>query len=656
MADRLAGAASPYLLQHRDNPIDWWEWGEEAFAEARRRDCPVLLSVGYAACHWCHVMARECFEDPRVAEIVNREFVAIKVDREERPDVDALYQQALALLGRPGGWPLTMFLTPSGEAFWGGTYFPPEPRHGLPGFRELLLRIAELWRHERARIEENRTAIAAALERLNRPESGRVDLAFADAVAEALAARVDPVNGGFGDAPKFPHLPVLSFLWEAGAMGRAEGAREAVRHTLERICRGGIRDHLGGGFARYAVDARWLVPHFEKMLGDNAQFIELLAEVHHASGDPLFLEAATETVAWLEREMRTEAGYASSLDADSEGEEGRFYLWSFDELERLLGPDFELFARVYGVRPEGHFEGRNILHRLDGKDPRDGAELSRIARARQILFAARERRPRPARDDKVLTDANALTLAALAWAGYRLERRDWIRHAAEMFARLVAHVADGDRLCHGWYRGRRLRGSYLDDYAQAMRAALLLHAATGEDVWIARARSWAMRVERDFREEEGLYLLVPVHARELPLRPAGATDGPVPSAVGTLAWAYAALAHGSGEMDWLERAEAILTRFGGNARRDPFGHVTLLRARRAIEQAVRVQLAGDPRHPRYRELQRTVARWGPPGHLLFHVKQDPAAAGEVRASVCRGFRCSAPVNAAEALREELRGR
>ncbi|HFD16517.1 MAG TPA: thioredoxin domain-containing protein, partial [Rhodospirillales bacterium] len=407
MANALADATSPYLLQHKDNPVAWRPWGPEALAEARRLDRPILLSVGYAACHWCHVMAHESFEDPATAELVNRHFVPIKVDREERPDVDALYQQALALLGQPGGWPLTMFLTPEGEAFWGGTYFPPEPRFGRPGFRQVLARIAELWAGDRDRLFANRDAIREALGRLNRPERGALDPDARAAAARRLASLFDPAHGGLGGPPKFPQAPVLAFLWRMARHHALPELEQPVLHTLRRICQGGIYDHLGGGFARYAVDERWLVPHFEKMLYDNGQLLELLAEAHAATGDPLFATRIAETVGWLEREMLTEGGFAASLDADSEGEEGRYYLWTPEEIEAVLGPDDAArFGAVYGVAPEGNFEGRTVLARLGEQGLRPPAEEAELAALRARLLEARHRRVPPARDDKVLADWN----------------------------------------------------------------------------------------------------------------------------------------------------------------------------------------------------------------------------------------------------------
>ena len=437
--NRLANETSPYLLQHRHNPVAWWPWGAEALAEAKRAGKPILLSVGYAACHWCHVMAHESFEDETTAAVMNRLFVNIKVDREERPDIDQIYMAALHHLGEQGGWPLTMFLTPDGEPVWGGTYFPKTARYGRPAFVDLLEEVARLFRDEPARIEQNRAAMMKALGEKARPQ-GRVVIGPAelDSVAVAMGRAIDPVNGGFGRAPKFPQCAMLEVLWRAGLRRGETRFFDLVEHSLEHMCEGGIYDHLGGGFSRYAVDEKWLVPHFEKMLYDNAQLLELLVLAHGRSARSLFRRRAGETVGWLAREMTAAGGaFCASLDADSEGEEGKFYVWSRDEIETVLGPpDADFFARHYDVTAPGNFEGHNILNRLAGlpatqsegshphdNRPPDEPDEDRLAQLRQKLLAAREHRVRPGLDDKVLADWNGLMIAALAAGGAMLESR-----------------------------------------------------------------------------------------------------------------------------------------------------------------------------------------------------------------------------------------
>ncbi len=430
--NRLAEETSPYLLQHKDNPVHWQAWNAETLAAAKAADRPILLSIGYAACHWCHVMAHESFENAAIAAQMNANFVAIKVDREERPDLDAIYQNALALMGEHGGWPLTMFLTPEGEPFWGGTYFPPEPRWGRPGFPQVLAALANAYRGDRDTILKNVAALREGLARLGQPERGEggapdVSAALFDRIAERLLREVDPLNGGIGTAPKFPQSGIFELLWRAWKRTRLDPYREAVTRTLTTISQGGIYDHLGGGYARYATDARWLVPHFEKMLYDNAELISLLTLVWEETRDPLYAQRVAETIGWLEREMvNAEGAFASSLDADSEHEEGKFYVWSEAEIDAALGEEAALFKRFYDVSAEGNWEEHTILNRLAHPALADGETEATLVRCRELLLAARAPRVRPGLDDKVLADWNGLMIAALAAAGLSFERADWV--------------------------------------------------------------------------------------------------------------------------------------------------------------------------------------------------------------------------------------
>ncbi|MGZ5835105.1 MAG: thioredoxin domain-containing protein, partial [Xanthobacteraceae bacterium] len=439
--NRLAREVSPYLLQHQHNPVDWWAWGPDALAEAKRSNRPILLSVGYAACHWCHVMAHESFEDEATARVMNELFVNIKVDREERPDIDQIYMNALHLLGEQGGWPLTMFLTPDGEPVWGGTYFPKEARYGRPAFVDVLRELSRVFREEPDKISRSRESLMEKLSEIARPQNKvAIGLPELDQAAASLARAMDPINGGLRGAPKFPQCQMLEFLWRAGLRRKDQRFYDVVERTLDRICEGGIYDHLGGGFSRYSVDDRWLVPHFEKMLYDNAQLLELLALAYAHSGKDLFHTRARETVGWLDREMTTgEGAFSASLDADSEGEEGKFYVWSPDEIREVLGPDdAEFFARYYDVTAGGNFEGHNILNRLKSPE-RSVEDERRLVPMRAKLLAAREPRVRPGLDDKILADWNGLMIAALVNAGVLLDEASWIakaRHAFDAIARL----------------------------------------------------------------------------------------------------------------------------------------------------------------------------------------------------------------------------
>jgi uncharacterized protein YyaL (SSP411 family) len=406
--NRLGSATSPYLLQHKNNPVAWWPWSPDALAEARRTNKPILLSIGYAACHWCHVMAHESFEDEATAAVMNELFVNIKVDREERPDIDQIYMSALHHLGEPGGWPLTMFLNPDGEPFWGGTYFPKQAQYGRAAFVDVLREVNRVFREDPARIEQNRRALVARLKQRGEAKAGvSIGPAELNNIAESIARATDPVNGGLRGAPKFPQCTMLEFLWRAGLRSGDPRFFNTAELALTRMSQGGIYDHLGGGYARYSVDDKWLVPHFEKMLYDNAQILDLLALDYARTKHPLHRERARETVGWLQREMTIgEGGFASSLDADSDGEEGKFYVWSLAEIQDVLGADdAAFFAAKYDISAAGNFEGHNIPNRLNGlSDPPDDA--ARLTILRERLLQRRSARIRPGLDDKILADWN----------------------------------------------------------------------------------------------------------------------------------------------------------------------------------------------------------------------------------------------------------
>jgi len=670
MPNRLAEETSPYLLQHADNPVDWMPWGPDALDRARAEGKPVLLSVGYAACHWCHVMAHESFEDPATADLMNALFVNVKVDREERPDVDAVYQSALALLGQPGGWPLTMFLTPDGEPFWGGTYFPPEARWGRAGFPDVLRGVAEAYRAEPEKVARNTRALKDALERAaeNRPGEA-LDLSVMDRIAERLLVEVDPVWGGIGQAPKFPQPGILTLLWRAHLRtGRPEFG-EAVVRTLTAMCQGGIYDHLGGGFARYSTDAQWLVPHFEKMLYDNAQLVELLTLVWQRTRTPLFRERVEETVGWVLGEMLAPAdageegdpsaprGFASAIDADSEGAEGRFYVWSLEEVERLVGPeDAALFADAYDVTPLGNWEGTNILNRRLHPERLGPEAEARLARARDRLLAARAVRVRPGRDDKVLADWNGLMIAALAEAGMVFDRPDWIAAAARAFAYVRDRMAGPDgRLLHSRRLGRARHRAMLDDLANMARAALALFEATGEGAYLDRARGWADEADRHHRDPAGGgYFLAADDAERLIVRTKSAADAATPSGNGTMTGVLARLWHLTGEASYRDAADGLASAFAGEVARNFFPLATLLTGTELLYGAVQVVVVGDPADPASRALRRAVLDLALPDRVLVSVTPGadlppghPAAGkgmvgGRPAAYVCRGMACAPP--------------
>ncbi|GAA0598735.1 thioredoxin domain-containing protein [Craurococcus roseus] len=662
----LRRASSPYLLQHADNPVHWRPWGAEALAEAKAAGKPILLSVGYAACHWCHVMAHESFEDPETAALMNERFVNIKVDREERPDIDALYMNALHLLGEQGGWPLTMFLTPEGEPFWGGTYFPPEPRYGRPSFRQVLGGISAAYQAEEGKVAQNVAALRGALARMAAAAPGPLPSAETiEKVALGLVRATDAAEGGLGGAPKFPNPPIFRFLWQMRFRLGQPACAEVVELLLRRMSQGGIYDHLGGGYARYSVDAIWLVPHFEKMLYDNAQILELLAFAHAARPDWPYARRAEETVGWLLREMAaTEDGdaFASSLDADSEGEEGKFYVWAADEVDALLGQDSVLFSETYDVDAAGNWEGKVILNRRQRPDFLGEAEEAALARCRAKLFEARAKRVPPGRDDKVLADWNGLAVAALARAAAVFARPDWLDAARRAFDTVATRMAAPDgRLMHALRHGQASAAGLLEDHAAMARAALALFEATGEDRYLRRAAQWAEAVERHFAAPQGGgYFTSADDAGDVPVRGRTAGDNATPSGNGIMAEVQARLFHLTGDERWRRAAENTIGAFAGSG--DALAAMPgLLAASDLLAEAAAVVVVGPPGDPAVEALARTALAHPDPAVALLRTAapdalppDHPAAGkgaigGAPTAYVCRGGVCSLPVTDPAAL-------
>ena len=667
--NRLAHETSPYLLQHQHNPVEWWAWGPEALAEAKRSNRPILLSVGYAACHWCHVMAHESFEDDATAAVMNELFVNIKVDREERPDIDQIYMAALHHLGEHGGWPLTMFLTPDGEPIWGGTYFPNTSRYGKPAFVDVLREIARLFHDEPQKIEQNRAALMERLAAAARPAGGAtIGPSELDSAARQLGGIIDPVNGGTRGAPKFPQAALFELLWRAGlrsprpnsppqAGEGGQGARyfAAVDLTLQHICEGGIYDHLGGGFSRYSVDERWLVPHFEKMLYDNAQLLELLAIAHQRSGKALYRQRARETVAWLKREMTTaEGAFSASLDADSEGEEGKFYVWSYDEVIGLLGiADGEFFARHYDVTPAGNFEGRNILNRLKPQ-PRDEADEARLAALREKLLAVRAGRVRPGLDDKILADWNGLMIAALVNAALLLDESSWIDLAEGAFNFIAGAMTRGDRLGHSWRKGKLRFPGLASDFAAMIRAALALYEATGEHAYLDRALQWQRALDRDYANAEtGTYFLTAADAEGLVIRPAATADEATPNHNAVAAQNLVRLAALAGDDGWRDKADRLIAAIAPAAAENLYTHMALLNAVDLRLRAAQIVVTGEG--PPAQALLAAARRLSPLDRIVLHAataqalppahpaREKIAAAPGPQAFVCVGETCSLPV-------------
>jgi uncharacterized protein len=667
--NRLGDETSPYLIQHRDNPVHWQPWGEAALAAAEAADKPILLSIGYAACHWCHVMARESFENPEIAAAMNRLFVNIKVDREERPDLDQIYQHALALMGEQGGWPLTMFLTPAGEPFWGGTYFPPDARWGRPGFGQVLEAISEAYRVKRDDVAKNVAVLGEALQRLGQPQRGGAILRqHLDPIAERLLRETDQIHGGIGSAPKFPQCGILELLWRAWKRTNQTAYRDAVIKALDAMCQGGIYDHLGGGFARYSTDARWLAPHFEKMLYDNAELVDLLTLVWQETKSSLYRQRIEETLGWVLREMRAPAGgFASSLDADSEHEEGKFYVWSEAEIDAVLGNRAPLFKRFYDVTPAGNWEGRTILNRLNSPVPA-GAETERaLAECRQLLLQARAARVRPGWDDKVLADWNGLMIAAMADAGLVFERPDWIEAARAGFAFVRQQMTAPDgRLLHSWRAGRAQHMASVDDYANMARAALALYEAAGDEALLAQARDWVAILDRHYADPiGGGYFFSADDTPALIARAKTAADSAVPAGNGTLVGVLTRLAMLTGDEAYQRRAEAVVETFSGELARNFFPLATLLNNAELLAEPVQIVIVGNPDDAEFTALRRAAYRASLANRLVMTVspgRELPAdhpahgkglVDGRAAAYVCVGPVCSLPLTDPEKLLARL---
>jgi uncharacterized protein YyaL (SSP411 family) len=669
MANRLAEETSPYLLQHKDNPVEWCAWSPEALERAREQDKPILLSIGYSACHWCHVMERESFEDPETAAYMNENFIPIKVDREERPDVDDIYMEAVQSMTGHGGWPLTAFLDPEGVPFYGGTYFPPEPRQGLPSFRQVLEATAEAYRNQREQLRAASDRVRESLGAIGRLEGSDqpLDPALLEQAVSGLLASADTANGGFGGAPKFPPASALEFLL-------ARGESEHMGRTLDAMMFGGIYDQVGGGFARYSVDATWLVPHFEKMLYDNALLARVYLHAYQAFGEERWKRVCSETLEWALREMRgPEGGFYSALDADSEGEEGRHYVWEEAEARAALAEaeiPAEAAERVlgyWGVSAAGNFEGRNILHVPLGARAEPPPEL---ADARTALFAKREQRVRPGLDDKSLASWNALMISALADAGAALGRDDFV-DAARGCARFIHEsMHDGSgRLLRTWKEGDGRLNAYLEDHAFLVEAMLRLYEATLEVRWFDAARETAdAMIERFADPDRGGFFTTSHDHEELIARRKDLTDHPIPSGNSSAALGLLRLAALTGERSYEDHAVAVLRLFARPAVQHPdaFGHylqaldfhLSPVREVALVAPAngadVTAPLGDLARVVRTAHRPHVVLAGGPEGSERPELMRErPTVEGRPAAYVCEHFACKAPVTEPKELQAAL---
>ncbi len=678
-ANRLMDEASPYLRQHAHNPVDWYPWGEEAFARARAEDKPILLSIGYSACHWCHVMERESFEDEETARLMNEHFVSVKVDREERPDVDHIYMSAVQMLIGRGGWPLTAFLTPEGKPFYGGTYFPPEDRHGLPGFKRLLGAVAEAYRDKPEDVQRSVEQIMRGLERSESFEPARAlpEETLVLESARRLAGAYDEQHGGFGGAPKFPNASVLELFLRAYQATGENRFLQMVLHTLRQMARGGIYDQLGGGFHRYAVDAKWLVPHFEKMLYDNAQLVPLYLAAYQITTDLFYATVARETLDYVVREMRDpRGGFYSTQDADSEGEEGRYYVWDETEVRSILGPETaDIVCRYWDVTREGNFEGRNILHvtleieqlaRMFHRDPGELRLLLGEARAR--LFAARNRRVAPARDENVLTAWNGLMISAFARAaevfGEAADRETAL--AAVAFVR--QHLVRGDRLLSTWKDGVARLNGHLDDYAFYVAALIDVFEAVQERPYLDEAvRLHDSMIAHFWDHSAGGFFFTSDDHERLIFRTKPSFDGSIPAGNSVAVRNCLRLHRYTGREDYRDKADGALRLFARGMTQQPFAFAHLLCGLDfAARPPVEIVIVTEPEAEGGRLMAEQIRRLYLPNRTLLVVRPNEAGtalppargktggAGGPAAWVCRGMTCYPPAHSWSELEPLLR--
>ncbi len=672
MSNRLANETSPYLLQHKDNPVDWYPWGDEALERARAEDRPILLSIGYSACHWCHVMEHESFENPAIAALMNEHFVSIKVDREERPDLDSLYMMAVQMMTGHGGWPMTVFLTPDGRPFYGGTYYPPEDRGPMPGFPRILNAVSEAYRDKRDQLEESANGITSNLQRHfdHDPTLGVLNAGLLDEAARSLAGQFDRVNGGFGGAPKFPSPMAIELLLRIYARTRSERALQMAEFTLDKMARGGLYDQVGGGFHRYAVDAIWLVPHFEKMLYDNAQLAHVYTVAWQLTGEPFYRAVADETFSYVLAEMTSpEGGFYSTQDADTEGEEGKIYVWTPQELRDVLGSeDGDRIAGLLGATERGNFEGSNVLSIPNVAD-RMAWRSDDVAGMRQRLYEARASRTWPGRDEKVLTSWNGMMLRAFATAAW-VFGNDRYADVARANARFVQeHLYRDGKLLRTWKDGHAKLNGYLEDYANYIDGLLALYSATFDVEWLRYATDLARTMIGEFYEAGRFYDTGVTH-EALVTRPRDAYDSATPSGNSVACDVLLRLAHLTGDTHFAQIATDVLSGFGQAASESPHGYSRLLSAIDvAVGPSAEVAVVGDPSASETRSLIDALRDEYLPRVTIAAVSLDeleqqvetiPLFAGrgqhegKATAFVCINYACQLPTNDPTVMLEQVR--
>jgi uncharacterized protein len=677
MANRLAHETSPYLLQHANNPVDWYSWGPEALDRARSENRPILLSIGYAACHWCHVMEHESFEDRATAALMNERFVNIKVDREERPDLDAIYMQAVQAMTGHGGWPMTVFLTPDGVPFYGGTYFPKDDRHGMPSFTRILTTVSDAYRAKPADIARTAESVREMYRVTIEPtrSAGPLSAELLDGAYRALSQRYDELDGGFDGAPKFPQTMSLDFLLRYWARRDVENALAIVSHSFKQMARGGIYDQVGGGFARYSVDAQWLVPHFEKMLYDNALLIRLGAHLWQATEDTEVRRVVEETIDWAIREMRSpEGGFYSSYDADSEGHEGKFYVWSAEDFDLVLGKDAPLMRAYWGVTADGNFEGSNILFVKGDRRAlaarfsvsEDGLDQT-IRRAKSALYEVRQQRVWPGCDDKILASWNGLMVRGIAEAARAFANEKYRAVAIDSATFLFENLVNDGRVLRSFKDGRARIAGYLEDHASLGLAALAIYELTFDGSWLDKARRLGDSVVRWFWDDEtGAFYDTASDHEQLIVRPREVSDNATPSGTSLAVELLLRLAELFGDADDRRRATYVVESLAPAIGRYPsaFGNI-LGCADMLINGAIEVAIVGDPASDDFRALERTAAdRYVPSLVLAGGARRDDDTIallsardtrdGQATAYVCRNYACEEPATTRDQLDDQLR--
>lgn len=676
MANFLFNEASAYLKRQSNHPINWYPWGSEAFETAKSRQVPIYLSIGFASCHWCHVMEEESFQDPTIAALINDHFVAIKVDREELPDIDALYQSSLSMFGQTGGWPLNMFLDQDGIPFWGGTYYPKTPRYNRPALPDVLQSISNSFQNEPSRIQKNTSKIARSLRNLSKSKPGKdIPMSFINQAAGRLLKEIDPLHGGILGSPKFPHFPVLELLWRSYKRTKMAPFKEAVTLTLTQICQGGIYDHVGGGFHRYAIDEIWLIPHFEKMLYDNAQYIELLTSVWQDTKDKLYEMRIAETINWVSEHMVFDGGaLASSLDADSQGEEGLHYAWSTEEIDNALGSDASEFMLAYGITSRGNFNGKTIINRLrhmhlhhSDKEKHLRSLLDKLKKYRH------KRKSPPARDNKALADSSAMMITALVKASQAFHRPDWLTLAKTCYDFLCQSYISGtvqermegaNRLHHTYCNGQARHHPVLDDYAHVIRASFALYDCTNDRIYLDKAKEYLVELNKEHLDQQtGCYYLTNIKAENRVTRLKQCVDYAIPSGNAIMIENLTRFSLTTGDPKYLEQAQKIMAHFAGTIHDNFFPIAGLFNAVDFMKNAIQVVIVGDADSRDTQDLLRINNSVSLPNRLSIFLPtgktlpmHHPAFGknminGEATAYICAGEKCSDPISHPDEFKE-----